>query len=144
MRRITTVTKEAFLWVRAQVAKTQEMQEHWQEVGAGTQTFKEIVEINEALIDSFRDTLFKLLSLELQWLFDEFNLSKQHALASGSAFPAYPEQTGLDESIVEYCNDIVSDVVELYTMPAIQIADEFEEWADELYNYHADKRDGAI
>ena len=141
MRRVEPVTKEAFLWVRAQVTKSREMQEHWEELGGTSESVKEIVEVNEALIDSLRNTLSKLVSLELQWLFDEFNISKRYVMKSGTAFPGYSDEVGLDESIVEYCNDLVGDVIECYTIPAMQLADEFEEWVGDLYEYHADQRD---
>ena len=42
----------------------------------------------------------------------------------------------IDESIDDYSADLVDDIMELNSLPAIAIADELESWLDDLYMYH--------
>jgi len=53
-------------------------------------------------------------------------------------------EVDLDESIVEYCSEILDDITDLYTVPAFAIADELEEWLSELYEWHLEKNEGGI
>ena len=137
MRRISPVTKEAFCWTRSQVVYSYERLEHWENT-AGPETYKELVELNEALLDGFKSSLTKLVAIEFQEVAHEFGLDEEHAQQRGSAFP-HLQGTDIDlnESVVEYCAEIIEDLMEVFTIPAISIADEFEEWLSELYDWHA-------
>jgi len=53
---------------------------------------------------------------------------------------AFPDLVGTDieieDSILDYCTEMVGDIFELTSIPAITIADEFEEWLNDLYEWH--------
>ncbi len=139
MRRISTITKEAFCWSRAQITSSQERLEHWE--GHSTpEGFKELLEISEALEEGFRNTLGKLVALEIKEVTDEFNLTPADCERQRSAFP-YLQGTEieLEESIIEYAAEIVEDVTEMRSVSALTIADEFEEWLNDLYEWHNEK-----
>ncbi len=139
MRRISPITKEAFCWARSQVVYSFERLEHWQGV-AESDTYKELVEVNEALVDSIKGSLTKLVAIEFQELAHEFDIDEEHAQQRGSAFPHLQgTEIDLNESVVEYCAEIIEDVIEVFTIPAVVIADEFEEWLSDLYEWHLEK-----
>ena len=139
MRRISHLTKEAFCWTRAQIVASYERLELWQET-SGPETYKELLEVNEALVDGFRSSLTKLVAIEFQEVAAEFGISQEDALSRGSAFPHLQgSEIDLEESIVEYCSEIIEDILEVFTIPAVVIADEFEEWLSELYEWHLEK-----
>ncbi len=136
MRRISHLTKEAFCFTRVQVTASKERLEHWEEIG-GEESYKELVEINEALIDSFRNTLLKLVAIEFSEVAEEFGITEADSKKAGSAFPYLQDtEVALEESVVEYCVEIVDDLIEVYTIPATVIADELEEWLSDLSEWH--------
>ena len=139
MRRISTITKEAFCWSRSQLTASQERLEHWENCST-PEGFKELLEINESLEEGFRNTLGKLVALEIKEVTDEFNLKPSDCERPRSAFP-YLQGTEieLEESIIEYAAEIVEDVTEMRSVSALQIADEFEEWLNDLYEWHYEK-----
>ena len=140
MRRVSTITKEAFCWTRAQITSSQERLEHW-ETCSTPEGFKDLLEISEALVDGFSNTLRKLVAIEIKEVTDEFGLSPEHCGERMSAFPYLQDtEVELEESIVEYAAEIVEDVVEMRSVSAIAIADEFEEWLNDLYEWHYDKQ----
>jgi len=140
MRRISPITKEAFCWARSQVVYSYERLEHWEDV-TNPETYKQLLEVNEALVDSFKTSITKLVAMEFQEVAQEFNISEDQAQQRGSAFPHLAgTDVGLDESVVEYCSEIIDDLLEVFTIPAISIADEFEEWLSELYDWYLDKK----
>ena len=99
------------------------------------------MEISEALVDGFSNTLRKLIAIEIKEVTDEFGLSPEHCRERMSAFPYLQDtEIELDESIIEYAAEIVEDVVEMRSVSAIAIADEFEEWLNDLYEWHYDKQ----
>ena len=139
MRRISPITKEAFCWARSQVVYGYERLEYWREA-ADTETYKELVEVNEALVDGIKGSLTKLVAIEFQELAHEFGIDEEHAQQRGSAFPHLQgTEIDLNESVVEYCAEIIEDIIEIFTIPAVVIADEFEEWLSELYEWHLEK-----
>jgi len=139
MRRINALTKEAICWSRSQVVASRERLELWEQIG-GPDSYKELVEINEALVDGFRNTLSNLIAIEVREVADEFGITAEQAHEQGSAFPHLQgTEVDLPESIVEYCGEILDDITELYTVPAVAIADELEEWLSELYDWHLDQ-----
>ncbi len=141
MRRISPITKEAFCWTRNQVVYSYERLEHWHDV-ASPESYKELVEVNEALIDGFKSSLTKLVAIEFQEVAREFGIDEEYAQERGSAFPHLQDtDIELSESVVEYCSEIIEDIMEVFTIPAVSIADEFEEWLSELYDWHSEKRD---
>ncbi|MGI9460313.1 MAG: hypothetical protein ACR2NF_09965 [Pirellulales bacterium] len=114
--------------------------ELWATIGS-RESYKELVEVNEALVDSVVGSLNKLVAIEVSQLTEEFCITEKDATESGSAFPHLQgTEVELDESIIDYCTELVSDVVELTTIPAISIADELENWLDELAEYHRERR----
>ena len=144
MRRISTLTKEAICWSRSQVVASRERLELWEQIG-GPDSYKELVEINEALVDGFRDTLSTLIAIEVKEVTDEFGITEEEAQEQGSAFPHLQgTEVDLPESIVEYCSEILDDITDLYTVPAVAIADELEEWLSELYEWHLEKNEGTV
>ncbi len=144
MRRINHLTKEAFCWSRAQVVGGSERLEHWEQV-SGPETFKELVEINEAMIDGIRHTLTKFVAIEVNEITQEFGITDEMAQEPKSAFPYSQDQSvEFEDSIIEYCAEVIDDLLEAYTIPATVIADDFEEWLNELYEWHQEKRDGTI
>ena len=144
MRRISTLTKEAICWSRSQVVASRERLELWEQMG-GPDSYKELVEINEALVDGFRDTLSTLIAIEVKEVTDEFGITEEQAQEQGSAFPHLQgTEVDLDESIVGYCSEILDDITDLYTVPAVAIADELEEWLSELYEWHLEKNEGTV
>jgi hypothetical protein len=140
MRRISTITKEAFCWSRAQITLSQERLEHW-ENHSTPEGYLDLLELSQSLEEGFADTLSKLVALEIKEVADEFNLSPNHCSKVRSAFP-YLQGTEieLEESIIEYAAEIVEDVTEMRTVSALQIADEFEEWLNDLYEWHYDNQ----
>ena len=139
MRRISPITKEAFCWARSQVVYGYERLEYWREA-ADAETYKELVEVNEALVDGIKGSLTKLVAIEFQELAHEFGIDEEHAQQRGSAFPHLQgTEIDLNESVVEYCAEIIEDIIEIFTIPAVVIADEFEEWLSELYEWHLEK-----
>ena len=144
MRRISTLTKEAICWSRSQVVASRERLELWEQIG-GPDSYKELVEINEALVDGFRGTLSTLIAIEVKEVTDEFGITEEQAQEQGSAFPHLQgTEIDLDESIVEYCSEILDDITDLYTVPAVAIADELEEWLSELHEWHLEKNEGTV
>ena len=144
MRRISTLTKEAICWSRSQVVASRERLELWEQIG-GPDSYKELVEINEALVDGFRNTLSNLIAIEVREVTEEFGITEEEAQEQGSAFPHLQgTEVDLPESIVEYCSEILDDITDLYTVPAVAIADELEEWLSELYEWHLEKSEGGI
>lgn len=139
MRRISPITKEAFCWTRSQVVYSYERLEHW-ESASSPETYKELLEVNEALIDGFKSSLTKLIAIEFQEVAHEFGITEEQAMDRGSAFPHLQgTEIDLNESVVEYCAEIIEDLMEVFTIPAVSIADEFEEWLSELYDWYLDK-----
>ena len=82
MRRISTLTKEAICWSRSQVVASRERLELWEQIG-GPDSYKELVEINEALVDGFRDTLSTLIAIEVKEVTDEFGITEEQAQEQG-------------------------------------------------------------
>ena len=136
MRRISHLTKEAFCFTRVQITAANERLEHWAAIGSD-ESYKELVEINEALVDSFRGTLLKLVAIEFAEVAEEFGITESDSKKTGSAFPYLQDtEIELNESIIDYCVEIVDDLIEVYTIPATIIADELEEWLSELAEWH--------
>ncbi len=137
MRRISHLTKEAFCHVRIMTVAAQERLELW-ETQNGQDTVKELYEIHESLIDSLSGSLMKCVGIELEEIKREFDLKAEDVTEPFSAFPYLQgTEVSLEESAIEYCTEIVSDVMEVTSIPAITIADEFEEWLSELYEWHS-------
>ncbi len=140
MRRVSAITKEAFLWTRTQITSSQERLEHW-ETCSTPDAFKELIDISEAMIEGFSDTLRKLVAIEVKEVTDEFGLTAEQCGKRMSAFPYLQDtEIELEESIIEYASEIVEDVIELRSVSALAIADEFEDWLNDLYEWHYDKQ----
>jgi len=92
--------------------------------------YEELADIYDAMLDGIRGTLEKMIEIEVNEIVDEFNLDRAEP---NSAMPAIEQ---IDESIDDYSADLIGDIMELNSLPAIAIADELESWLDDLYMYH--------
>jgi len=92
--------------------------------------YEELADIYDAMLEGIRSTLVKMIEIEVNEVVDEFNLNKAEP---NSAMPAIEQ---VEESIEEYSADLIDDIMELNSLPAIAIADELESWLDDLYMYH--------
>lgn len=137
MRRISSVTKDAICYTRSTVVMTEERSEAMSQHYA-PETYAEIREIHEAMIEGCRNTVAKLIALEVKELTDEFGLTEKFMKSAGSAFPDCTELG--DVTMIGYMSDLVEDAIELISMPAIEVADEFEDWLNDLWEYHEAKR----
>ena len=137
MRRISHLTKDAICWARNQTVAASERLEHWGEAGVSDEAYEELSDIHEALIDGFRDSLTKLFAIEVREVADEVGLKPGDMSRSHSAFPdLVGTDIEIEDSILDYCTEMVGDIFELTSVPAITIADEFEEWLNDLYEWH--------
>jgi hypothetical protein len=129
MRRISLTLKEHILWSRCKAVSVAEQQELHMETYTKDE-YEELADIYDAMLEGIRGTLVKMIEIEVNEVADEFNLNKAEP---NSAMPAIEQ---IEESIDEYSNDLVDDIMELNSLPAIAIADELESWLDDLYMYH--------
>lgn len=132
MRRLSNITKETALWSRARIVGINELAEAQQE-SLDAEQYEELGLIYDSIKSEIKGGLLKVFSYEIQQLKNNFNLSENDITAKGSAFP---EIECLDESIIEYAVDLTADVIELFTMPAIEIVDEAEDWLNDLWTHY--------
>lgn len=132
MRRLSNITKETALWARAKIVGINELAEA-QRTALDSDQYEELEGIYDGMKDDIKSGLFKVFSFELSELRKQFDLTEDQLTKKGTAFP---EVEQLDESVVEYVVDLVGDLIELYTMPALDIIDEAEEWLNELWEHH--------
>ena len=132
MRRLANITKETALWARAKTVGINEL-EVAQRLTMDKDQFKELESIHSVIKQEVKNGVLKVLSYEVRQLMDNFNFKEEDLTAKGSAFP---EVDCLDDSIIEYSVDLASDITELFTMPALDILDEMEDWLNELWKHH--------
>ncbi len=141
MRRIDSKTKEAIFWTRAQVVYINERQEA-QVLGLASgdqydasERLKDLISVNVTSVDSMQQALAELFIKEVAAVAVEYDFDPT---ASGSAFPF----DGMDseETCADWVWELVGHVIDLWHMPAVEIADHFEEWLNELSEYHEKKR----
>ena len=129
MRRISLTLKDHILWSRCKAVSVAEQQELHMETYTKDE-YEELADIYDAMLDGIRGTLEKMIEIEVNEIVDEFNLDRAEP---NSAMPAIEQ---IDESIDDYSADLIGDIMELNSLPAIAIADELESWLDDLYMYH--------
>ena len=129
MRRISLTLKDHILWSRCKAVSVAEQQELHMETYTKDE-YEELADIYDAMLEGIRGTLEKMIAIEVNEIVDEFNLNRAEP---NSAMPAIEQ---IEESIDEYSNDLIVDIMELNSLPAIAIADELESWLDDLYMYH--------
>lgn len=141
MRRIDSTTKEMICWVRSAAVQASERLEFHRTIYSKDDV-QELIDINEALNDSYESSISKVLAIEVNEILNEFGLDERHATSEWSAFPHLKGQVefSMNESIVEYTADLIKDLLTHNTIPAIEIADEFEEWLNDLYDFHVDNQ----
>ena len=133
MRRISTTLKDQILWTRAKSASITEQTEfHWETYTK--EQYGEIAEIFEAMLDGMKNTLNKMVALEIKEIVDEFGLDPAEKNS------AMPQVDLVEESIVEYAAELIEDVITLPTLPALEIVDELEQWLHDLVEYHTSER----
>ena len=129
MRRISLTLKDHILWSRCKAVSVAEQQELHMETYTKDE-YEDLADIYDAMLEGIRGTLEKMIAIEVNEIVDEFNLDRAEP---NSAMPAIEQ---IEESIDEYSNDLIADIMELNSLPAIAIADELESWLDDLYMYH--------
>ena len=129
MRRISLTLKDHILWSRCKAVSVAEQQELHAETYS-KEEYEGLADIYDAMLDGIRGTLVKMIEIEVNEVVDEFLLD------SAEPNSAMPEIEQIEESIDEYSEDLVNDIMELNSLPAIAIADELESWLNDLYMYH--------
>ena len=129
MRRISLTLKDHILWSRCKAVSIAEQQELHAETYS-KEEYEGLADIYDAMLDGIRGTLVKMIEIEVNEVVDEFLLDRAEPNS------AMPEIEQIEESIDEYSEDLVNDIMELNSLPAIAIADELESWLNDLYMYH--------
>jgi len=132
MRRLSNITKETALWARSRIVGINELAEAQRE-SLDREQYEELELIYDSIKSEIKGGLLKVFSYEIQQLKDNFNLGEDDLTKKGGAFP---DIECLDESIVEYAVDLTADITELFTIPAVAIVDEAEDWINELWTHH--------
>lgn len=132
MRRLSNITKETALWARSRIVGINELAEAQRE-SLDKEQYEELELIYSSIKKDIKDGLLKVFSYEIQQLKDSFNLGESDLTKKGGAFPGIE---CLDESIIEYAVDLTADITELFTIPAVAIVDEAEDWINELWTHH--------
>ena len=130
MRRISLTLKDHILWSRCKAVSVAEQQELHAETYS-KEEYEDLADIYDAMLDGIRGTLVTLTGIEVNEVVEEFNLDRAEPNS------AMPDIEQIEESIDEYSADLVDDIMELNSLPAIAIADELESWLNDLYIYHA-------
>ena len=147
MRRLDHMTKDLICWTRACTVQAREKSEFFlEEHGTvdGGDFAESMCDITERLIEGFRETLGKVIGIEVLEVLSSFDIPQGHMSKKGSAFPhLLQEDMPFNESIIQHILDLVEDILDLTSLPAMTIVDEIEEWLDELYNYHLDQKESA-
>jgi len=130
MRRISLTLKEHILWSRCKAVSIAEQQELHAETYS-KEEYESLADIYDAMLDGIKNTLVKMIEIEVNEIVEEFNLDRAEPNS------AMPDIEQVEESIDEYSNDLIDDIMELNSLPAIAIADELESWLNDLYIYHA-------
>jgi hypothetical protein len=130
MRRISLTLKEHILWSRCKAVSVAEQQELHAETYS-KEEYESLADIYDAMLDGIRGTLVTMIGIEVNEIVEEFNLDRAEPNS------AMPDIEQIEESIDEYSADLVDDIMELNSLPAIAIADELESWLNDLYTYHA-------
>ena len=147
MRRLDADTKEIICWVRSAATQARERLEFYANAKSTNSTIgdhgfsDDVEEITDALIESYRRSVCKAITIEVVYMMQEFILPEGYSDMKGSAFPhlqGNEENINFDESINQYIIDMSNDIVNLPTVPAITIVDELEEWLNDLYEWHYD------
>ena len=139
MRRIDSKTKEAIFWTRTQVVYIHEKQEAqflgltWGDQFDASEKLKELVSVNATSIESMERALTELFVTEVASVAVEYGFNP---VEEGSAFP----MEGSEESCPDYIRELVGHVVDLWHIPAVEVADELENWLNDLSEYHEKKR----
>ena len=130
MRRISLTLKEHILWSRCKAVSIAEQQELHAETYS-KEGYESLADIYDAMLDGIKNTLVKMIEIEVNEIVEEFNLDRAEPNS------AMPDIEQIEESIDEYSNDLIDDIMELNSLPAVAIADELESWLNDLYIYHA-------
>ena len=129
MRRISLTLKEHILWSRCKAVSVAEQQELHAETYS-KEEYESLADIYDAMLDGIKNTLVTMIGIEVNEVVEEFNLDRAEPNS------AMPDIEQIEESIDEYSADLVDDIMELNSLPAIAIADELESWLNDLYMYH--------
>jgi hypothetical protein len=147
MRRLDHRTKDIILWTRSATVQAREKLEFFLEehgTASGGDFAEGMCDITERLLEGFRETLGKVLGIEVLDVLSSFDIPDGYVTKSGSAFPHLKEEgISFDESIIEYIKELIDSILDLPSLPAMSIIDEIEEWLNDLYDYHLSKRENA-
>ena len=133
MRRVSNITKETMLFARARTVATMELQEAQSEKYTKNQ-YKSLEEIYDEIHSGLKDSVIKVLSYEIAELAETYGWDSKFISEEGTAFPEFD---GLDDSIGDYAISLTDDLLELYTLPALEIVEELEDWLNELNEFHS-------
>ena len=64
---------------------------------------------------------------------------EKHGLSWTEKGCAYPDLEQMDDSIDQVCEALAYDVIDLFTIPALDIVSELGEWIKDLNDFHGDK-----
>ena len=137
MRRLHTITKDAIIQSRYRISSSRETCEAQIEA-YGESAMEDMLGLYGEMEDNIRDYLLKVIGIEVGLVVNEFEIGDEVAVA-GSAFPGLKQ---IEESIAEYILQLVEDVIDCHTLPAIALCDEIEEWLNDLYDHHNAIREG--
>ena len=145
MRRLDSNTKEIICWVRSSTVQANERLEFFLETKMdvdGGEFAETISDITENLTEGYRETLARAIGLEVLDVLNSFDLPKGHENKKRSAFPHLQDckEVDFNETIVEYVSDVIDDILDLPSLPAMAIIDELEEWLNDLYDFHMDNQ----
>ena len=147
MRRLDPNTKEIICWVRSSTVQARERLEFFDTNRSAEKGGEEaglVGDITEALVEGFRESLIKALGIEVMAVVNSFDLPKNYVSKKGSAFPHLSDCKDIDfsESVSSYMSDVIEDILNLPSLPAMTIVDEVEEWLNDLYDYHLNNSKG--
>jgi len=137
MRRISPDAKQFINWTRLQVCQVTEEAQHYK-TKFGTDGTEELMESYNSMLAALMEGCGKVIGIEIAEVCSEFGV--ENTSEKRTAFPFDPD---LPDSIEEYACELVRDVCLAYDVPSVEIADELEEWLNDLWDFHADLRDGS-
>lgn len=136
MRRISSDAKQFINWTRLQICQIAEEAQYYKSKFEAGET-GELMESYNSMLAALGIGLGKVIGNEIAAVCNEFGV--ENTSEERTAFPYDPN---LPDSIEQYACELVRDVCMAYDVPSVEIGDELEEWLNDLWNFHADLRDG--
>lgn len=135
MRRLDSNTKEKLLWCRTQIVYLTEQNEAQLQSAVRNDLGKEAIADSLTayikLIEAIDDVALEEIKRAVYTVCDEHGIDAE---AKDSAFPF--EGDAMDDSCLDYCEELARDIRELWDIPAVEVVDQLESWLDELDRHH--------